>query len=98
MASDLLIDITSRDLQVESGDLVVGYADGQNLEDLMETHQGEIKADPLVGVGVSRIVKQRQGAELLLGKARLQMKADGWKDIKVKYNGRDLHVDATRSE
>lgn len=96
MATDYLIDADTGDLKVEGGDLVVGFSDAQNLTDLVETHKGEIKVSPLVGVGVSRMAKKRQGAELLLGDTRAQLDADGWIESDVDFEGLTLEVNAKR--
>ncbi|MBI1228221.1 MAG: hypothetical protein GC192_23510 [Bacteroidetes bacterium] len=98
MATDFILDPETGDLMIKDGDLVIDYSDTQNLDDLMETVKGEIKTSPTTGVGVKRMVKQRQGAEFLVGEARLQMQADGWVEIKASHQDNNLIVEAQRQE
>ena len=96
MAADIIhID---HDLLIEEGDFVVGYADDQNLEDILLLVPGELKTSPLTGCGSAFVFKQRNGAELAAAAVKEQLQADGWQNVKYKHTADTVEVDAIRIE
>lgn len=95
MAKDILIG-TDGDLLIQSGNLVFGEADSQNLENLLLLNVGDLKWNPMLGCGMIRLTNSRINPQILIRDITLNLKADGWKDIKVSITGMDIKVDATR--
>jgi hypothetical protein len=76
---DLLKD-TSGDLMIAGNDVVAGYSDQQQREDLIIVEKGSIKQFPEAGVGAFKFLESEDGAGLLR-EISLQFSADGM-DVK----------------
>lgn len=73
--NDLLLD-DKYDLQIESGDLVIGNSDNQHQNLLLATEPGAWKENPLVGVGAINYLENESVADLMYA-IRTQFTADG---------------------
>lgn len=94
MAKDILLTATNA-LLITNGDLTVGEADGQNLEHLLMTVPGNIKAAPLTGVGLqiignSNLYDVRQAE----GDIKAQLASDGWVREIIEFDGDNIYVKA----
>lgn len=83
--NDLIKDIDG-DLAIAGNDIVVGYSDQQQREDLLIVEKGAIKQFPDAGVGAFKYLESEDGAALLR-EISLQFSADG---MNVKKVGIDL--------
>lgn len=81
MMNDLIKD-TDGDLLITGNDIVVGYSDQQQREDLIMVEKGSIKQFPGVGVGAFKFIESEDGASLLR-EISLQFSADGMDVQKV---------------
>ncbi|MEH6405770.1 MAG: hypothetical protein V7767_00670 [Leeuwenhoekiella sp.] len=91
MAKDILLDDTN-DLLITGGDFVIEESEMQEVGLILQTNQGEWKAEPLTG---ANLVREVRGSTNNLRKERtmrIQMKLDGKdydkirKQIKEQYN------------
>jgi len=86
---DLLLD-DNDDVLIANGDFVIGASDMQDVSIILQMHPGELKQDPILGVGLSRKVKRSGNAEDLEVDVKLHLKRDN-KDYssiknKIKFN------------
>ena len=80
-ATDLLLSSTYDLAFTAAGDLAVGESDGQHLNLLLLSAQGEWRADPLVGVGLRRYSSAPLGpaeAAALQREVAIQLTRDGY--------------------
>ncbi len=73
---DILLD-DNYDLTVKDGDFAVGDSTVQELECLFKTNQGELKKDPIIGMGLFRFIKSRVTDSKLRRLLKIQLKRDG---------------------
>lgn len=87
---DLLKD-TDGDLLLSVNDIVVGYSDEQQREDLVIVEKGSIKQFPEAGVGAYKFLESENAADLLR-EISLQFSADGMdvKQVSVDSAGKIL--------
>lgn len=83
------LDDDSQDLKIENGHIALGETLPQNEYLLLVLNKGELKEDPLVGVGISDMINDND----ILGwkrKIRDGLKADGMKveQVSVSRDGR----------
>jgi hypothetical protein len=75
--NDFLLD-ADYNLQIEDGDFVMGAADLQHVQLLIDTHKGEWKQYPLTGFGKERLINGVvDGA--IRREIQQQLEADGWR-------------------
>lgn len=94
--NDLLKD-TDGDLMLADNDIIVGYSDEQQREDLVIVEKGAIKQFPEAGVGAYKFLESENGADLLR-EISLQFSADGMdvKQVGVDVSGK-IYVEAPYS-
>lgn len=98
MANDIITDIETNEPKITSGDFVIGFSDLQNLEDLMELNPGELKHEPLAGVGVDRMIRSRLDEIAVVSRTRSQMRSDGWVIDDVYLDGQEIVAIGSRNE
>lgn len=80
-ATDLLLGPGYDLAFTDAGDLALGESDGQHLNLLLLTSQGEWRADPLVGIGLRRYQSAPYGraqAQALQREVAVQLQRDGY--------------------
>nr|DAR26217.1 MAG TPA: hypothetical protein [Caudoviricetes sp.] len=89
------LDEMTNDLKIENGHIAIGETLPQNEFLLLVMNKGELKEDPLVGVGISDMINDND----ILGwkrKIRDGLKADGMKveQISISSDGRIKKLEA----
>jgi hypothetical protein len=97
MAKDILI-AENGAIVTNNGDLVIGDADVQNLQDLAAINRGELKTDPLVGLDLIKLNKKRLPGAADFGFVNQQLRGDGWVNTEVRRENGDTLIKAERSE
>lgn len=95
MAKDILTDETG-DIIIANGDLNFGNNDAQHIEDICMLSSGELKYAPRLGAGLVRLTNGRINPQAVVRDVELNLRADNWKQTKVKVIGSDIQVDAVR--
>lgn len=93
-SNDFLTD-ESGDLLEENGDWVEGASDDQHIYDLIDLEPGELKLDPLIGVGIRKAVNGviDGGVERNI---YLQLQADKYRIKSLSFNYPNVDIDAER--
>lgn len=92
---DILID-NAYDLVIENGDFVIDESTNQHQHLLLITQPGEWKMNPTFGIGIENYLLDDGNLMRDLTKTvRKQFELDGMKVDYVKYNGKELKVDAS---
>lgn len=65
------------DLIIRDGDFVFDEALDDDVDLLLLTNPGEVKADPLAGVGMLRMLRGEVSQEEIKKKVKLQLERDG---------------------
>ena len=84
VARDIMLDDNNA-LRIEGGDYVVDLSDGQHVKLMLYSNPGSWRQNPLVGIGVRRLINKKMSAlELLSFKKEItvQLTGDG-----VRVNG-----------
>lgn len=93
MAKDVMM---NPDLMIADGDFEVAVSDNQEIQNILDAHQGEFRQWPLIGFGIDDWLL----APLDLAKFRkdvsLQLRLDGFKKPQVTLEGGQLTVSAER--
>lgn len=89
------LDEATNDLKIENGHIAIGETLPQNEYLLLVLNKGELKEDPMVGVGISDMINDND----ILGwkrKIRDGLKADGMKveQISISSDGRIKKLEA----
>lgn len=95
-AIDFLLDDNDDLLEDDSGDIIEGVSDGQNIKDLLNLEPGELKYDPLMGVGITRYINGK--ADASLNKTiSMQLQADRFvlNEFSIDRDG-NIDIDAER--
>lgn len=98
MANDFRMHTASDEPFVVNGDFDIFKADDQTLEDLCELNPGELKADPLSGVGVIRLLKSNLNDGEIVARTRSQMRLDNWQTGDVYLDNNELVAIGNRVE
>ncbi len=98
MANDLRMHTSNGEPFITDGDFEIFDGDDQNLEDLFEINPGELKADPLVGVGVIRLLKSRLSDAEIVSRGRSQMLRDDWEIGDVYLDNNEVVAIGNRKE
>lgn len=98
MANDFKMHMANDEPFIVDGDFVVFDGDDQNLEDLCELNPGELKADPLTGVGVIRMLKSNLSDSEIVSRTRSQMRLDNWEIGDVYLDNNELVAIGNRNE
>lgn len=80
------------DLQIKNGDFLIDESDQQHVEDILVAFQGEYTQNPVLGVGISSYLRAPMDAKIrqdLEREIKLQVEADGGKDVVVSVNSMD---------
>jgi len=78
-AKDILLN-DNNEVRIEAGDFVVGLCEGQNAKLLLRSNAGDWRNDPLMGIGIRRIVNVKLSGSMALTLRREvigQFTADG---------------------
>lgn len=95
MANDILLD-EDGDLKIVNGDLALGNAEAQHVDDLVFSFKGEYKEFPLLGAEAQRRLKQRQSLTKLKKAVRKELEDDGYQDVTVVIQENDIQINAER--
>lgn len=76
MPNDFLLD-DADDLDFEDGDFVVGESTEQHQQTILLASPGEVRAAPMVGVGLLGFLKEDTVTGELLGKIKTEFEKDG---------------------
>ena len=98
MATDFKMHTANDEPFIVDGDFVIFDADDQNLEDLCVYNPGELKADPLTGVGVIRLIKSRLSDSDIVSRTRSQMRLDNWEIGDVYLDNNEIVAIGNRTE
>jgi hypothetical protein len=95
MAKDFILD-SENDLLLKDGDLVFEDADAQNLQAILMINPGGLIWQPLLGSGLIRLTNGKIDPQRIIRDINVNLKSDGWKNIKINIQGTEIKVDATR--
>jgi hypothetical protein len=87
---DILLD-EDDNFVIQDGDLVIAETDMQHIRHIIETHPGEIRRFPTVGVGLSKHLKGSADGRVRR-KVFEQLKADGYDIENVITNDNDIKI------
>lgn len=73
--NDILHD-ENGDLLFNGGDLVIGDSTLQEVGNIIQANPGDVKSDPICGVGITRYVKSKSRSEFLEAEVKTQLKRD----------------------
>ena len=90
---DIKQDIESGDVDLSTGDIVIGEATEQHQRDILIAEQGFYKESPGVGVGSFKYMKDIEPSNYMRA-VRKQFVKDGMTVREIKYDGRELSTDA----
>lgn len=93
MVNDIMIDGETGELLIKDGDLVVGESSLQHQKDLLLLQKGELKYEPLIGVGIADFMDD-EGTEDLFRTIRKEFAKDGMKVKELKEVNGELMIDA----
>lgn len=98
-SGDLLIQVRTDALTGQIiGGVVIGDVVNQNQAQLLTIHPGEIKPDPLIGVGISDMVLDNGNMLHWRTKVRQAFEADGMKIKTLQFDTvEELYIDAKYS-
>lgn len=88
----ILLDANSN-LVIRNGSIVVDETTLQNQRIILEAEKGEIKEDPLLGVGVASFLDDEDPSEFLR-EVRTNLRRDGQKVHSCKFVNGKLQIDA----
>lgn len=91
---DLLM--TSFDLEIKNGDLLIGDGDHQNAEHLLRANPGDYHEHPLSGVGIMEELNGPVQVRALEAKIRRQFRADGFKIERLDIQGGTINIKGKR--
>ncbi len=95
--ADFLYD-SDGDLLVQDGDFVIGLADNQYIEQIIDSNRGEWLFHPLVGVGIKRFQNGDLSYAQLETTIQQQLRLDGYEDIQFNLNQEDLQTQLVLSD
>lgn len=95
-AQDFLLDAQSGELVFKDGDFVIGESDGQHIEAIFILEPGELKSNPLVGIGIQKKINGSADGDLRR-EAYLQLQADGYQVNQLNLNEEIIEIDAERN-
>ncbi|QSS96582.1 hypothetical protein [Psychroflexus sp. ALD_RP9] len=75
--NDILLD-EANELKIQNGDFVIGVADLQHVNHIIEAHPGEYKEFPQVGFGVRSYLKSNTTKTAFKRNLRVQLNFDGY--------------------
>lgn len=93
-ATDFLLD-EDGDLLITQNDFVLGGSDGQHMEMLFELEPGELKENPMTGIGIQRRLNGSIDGEFRK-EVRLQLEADGYEVGILNFLESTIEIDAQR--
>ena len=74
--NDILHD-TDGDLLFKGGDLVIGDSTLQEVGIILQANPGDVKSDPILGVGLTKYTKSKMPVDFLEATVKTQLKRDG---------------------
>ncbi|WEK18168.1 MAG: hypothetical protein P0Y49_15360 [Candidatus Pedobacter colombiensis] len=98
--SDIMLSSTN-DLLVENGDFSVGYSDDQHIMLVLMNSPGQLRHEPLIGIGIDRYKNSRLDHITIMKlkqEIRLQLQLDGFdaSTIETIINDQEITVNAER--
>jgi hypothetical protein len=100
MAADKDIMLTNDNvLRIEQGDFVVAESDGQSGRLLLQLEKGQLKYEPLVGIGIRRMLNTKVSPNTALKlqrEIRAQFLADGVTVSTLNISSTSLKIDYER--
>ena len=81
--TDILLDKTG-DLDIQNGDIVIGYSDNQHQEHILLANKGDYKQFPELGVGINKMLNDDDFLPFLI-EAKKNFEYDGPKIISLIY-------------
>lgn len=90
--TDILLSKTG-DLDIQHGDIVIGYSDNQHQEHILLANKGDYKEFPELGIGINNMLNDDDFMPFLI-EAKKNLEYDGMKinNIKFEENG-NLNID-----
>jgi hypothetical protein len=79
------------DLMIRDGDFVMGISDAQHVGLLVRLHKGNLKHEPLVGVGEKRLINGVVDGEIRR-EIQLQLESDGYRVKEIKGTAENLEI------
>jgi hypothetical protein len=76
MAKDFLTD-NDGNLLIKNGDFVIGDSEQQEVAEILESHPGEWKEDPIIGAALTRMIKTKYDAGRMSSEIKKQLARDG---------------------
>ncbi|MEO2080602.1 MAG: hypothetical protein ABGW88_13660 [Leeuwenhoekiella sp.] len=92
---DFLLD-SDNDLLIQSGDMVLGDSQAQEIEMLLVSYKGQWKESPLTGAAIHEMIKSRSTSPAIKREINVQLANDGFKTKKVTLDFPNVTVDAFR--
>lgn len=95
-AIDYIVDSDNDLVEGDDLDFVEDISDGQHIQDILQLEPGELKYDPLIGVGIERYINGLADGSLKKN-IFLQLEADNYnvKELQV-TDGGNIEIDAER--
>jgi hypothetical protein len=90
--TDIFLNKTG-DLDIQNGDIAIGYSDNQHQEHILLANKGDYKEFPELGVGINNMLNEDDFLPFLI-EAKKNLQYDGMKinNIKFEENG-NLNID-----
>lgn len=79
------------DLMIRDGDFVIGHADAQHVGLIVRLHKGNLKQEPLTGVGEKRLINGSMNGGMRR-EVQLQLEADGYRLKEITGSGDTLQI------
>jgi len=90
--TDIILNKTG-DLDIQNGDIILGYSDNQHQEHILLANKGDYKEFPELGVGINNMLNEDDYMPFLI-ESKKNLEYDGMKinNIKFEENG-NLNID-----
>jgi hypothetical protein len=87
MANDWLTDNEGNYL-IKDGDFMIGPSEQQEVAEILESHPGEFKEDPIIGCELTRMIKSKYDPARMRAVIKKQLARDGkdYEDYKEYIN------------
>jgi len=90
---DLLLDNDGE--LIVTTDLKIGFSDGQNINDILQSNKGEYKRNPQIGLNAVLFSNGNTPINDIKQQCKLQLELDGFrvKDVIVTKEGKDINIE-----
>lgn len=84
---DILLN-TDGTLKIKNGDLVIGFSDQQNINDILSSSKGDWKRSPQTGLDADALINSTASDSDIKKQVQVQLTIDGFrvKDVEVTRN------------